>query len=114
MNTATDNNKFHPHNSHFGAGINLDGPMMANARSQNAYAAFRATSQPPSTPPITAPQAMITPNLIVSPRNRDRDFHARELRANQSDIKALANIQYHCGIKEGFDSLTPSIIAAVG
>jgi hypothetical protein len=118
MNTATDNNKFHPHNSHFGTGIDLDGPMTANARSQNAYAAFHtnnpdlAIPRPPSTPPTTAPQAMIIPGPIVSPRNRDRDFCAREFRANQSDIKALVNIQYHCGIEEGFDSLTPSIIAA--
>ncbi len=120
MNTATIKDKFCLHNSHFGAGIDSDGPMMVNARSRPAYTAFRdknpdlAIPRPPSSPPTNASQVMITLGPIVSPRNHDRDFRAWELRANCSDIKALVNVQYHCGIEEAFDSLTLSIIAAVG
>jgi hypothetical protein len=57
---------------------------------------------------------MITPGPIVLPRNRDRDSRVRELRANRSDIKTLANAPYHCGIDKGVNPLTSGILADVG
>ena len=126
---------FQLHNSHFGAGIDADGPTLSpNERSRSAYRNFQANNpelrQPrpdipaasnsrpdDSYPDVTrsAPrQNRITPGPIASPRNRDRDSRARELGANRSDISALATAGYHCGIDGGVDPLTSITLVDVG
>jgi hypothetical protein len=57
---------------------------------------------------------MVTPGPMISPQNLDRDSRARDLKANRLDIKALANVPYHCGVEEGVLTLTPDIIMEVG
>jgi hypothetical protein len=103
--------------------------MSATEQSRSAYTAFHArnpdlrsprpdatafnASRAVATPTPVGPRVMITLGPIVSPRNRDRDNRARELKANRSDITALANAPYHCGVDDGVDPLTSGILAAV-
>jgi hypothetical protein len=119
INTVTTHNNgaFQLNNSHFGSGITLDGPILATECSRLAYASFWMNNpnlSVPRTPPPAGPRAMITPGPIISPCNQDRDSCARELCANQSDITTLANAPYHCGINEGINPLTSSVLATIG
>ena len=122
---------FELHNSHFGAGIDADGPTLSpNERSRSAYDNFRANNpdlrayrdethhRPDVSHPGAPRSAMrvnrIPPGPIESPRNRDRDSRARELGVNRSDISALATARYHCGFDDGVDPLTSLTLAEVG
>ena len=65
-------------------------------------------------PPAYPTRDSVRPGPIASPRHKDRDCRARELKASRSDITALATVPYHCGFDSGVDTLTSAILADVG